>query len=71
MDFESLTNLPVIVNLLASVPLCIVRCTQGFGPAQRRRTACSASTKVVVVVAASVMLGRRGLLPPPGPRGRS
>ena len=56
MDFKALVTLLAIVNPLACVPF-FIHYTQGFGPAQRRRTVWIASVTVFVVIALSALLG--------------
>ena len=56
MDFKPLITLLAIVNPLACVPF-FIHYTQGFEPAQRRRTVWIASVTVFVVIAVSALLG--------------
>ena len=60
MDFKPLVTLLAIVNPLAWVPF-FIHYTQGFGPAQRRRTVWIASITVFVVIGASALLGQTGI----------
>lgn len=56
MDVKPLLTLLAIVNPLAIVPF-FIHYTQGFDPAQRRRTVVTASFTAFVVIAASALLG--------------
>ena len=56
MDVKPLLTLLAIVNPLAIVPF-FIHYTQGFDPAQRRRTVITASLTAFVVIAASALLG--------------
>ena len=56
VDLKPLITLLAIVNPLACVPF-FIHFTQGFGPAQRRRTVWMASVTVFIVIAASALLG--------------
>ena len=56
MDLKPLITLLAIVNPLACVPF-FIHYTQGFEPAQRRRTVWIASVTVFVVIALSALLG--------------
>jgi small neutral amino acid transporter SnatA (MarC family) len=60
VDFKPLVTLQAIVNPLACVPF-FIHYTQGFGPAQRRRTVWIASITVLVVSGASALLGQTGI----------
>ncbi|MFN8954265.1 MAG: MarC family protein, partial [Burkholderiales bacterium] len=56
MDFKPLITLLAIVNPLAIVPF-FIHYTQGFSPAQRKRTIWVSSFSAFVVIAASALLG--------------
>jgi multiple antibiotic resistance protein len=56
VDLKPLITLLAIVNPLACVPF-FIHFTQGFSPAQRRRTVWMASVTVFIVIAASALLG--------------
>jgi multiple antibiotic resistance protein len=56
VNFKPLLTLLAIVNPLAIVPF-FIHYTQGFDPAQRRRTVITASLTAFVVIAASALLG--------------
>jgi multiple antibiotic resistance protein len=56
VDFKPLVTLVAIVNPLAIVPF-FIHYTQGFTPAQRRRTVVTAAITAFVVIAASALLG--------------
>jgi multiple antibiotic resistance protein len=56
VDVKPLLTLLAIVNPLAIVPF-FIHYTQGFDPAQRRRTVITASLTAFVVIAASALLG--------------
>ena len=52
MDFKPLITLMAIVNPLACVPF-FIHYTQGFSPAQRKKTIWVSSFSAFVVIAAS------------------
>jgi multiple antibiotic resistance protein len=56
VDFKPLVTLVAIVNPLAIVPF-FIHYTQGFTPAQRRRTVITAAFTAFVVIATSALLG--------------
>ncbi len=56
MDFKPLVTLVAIVNPLAIVPF-FIHYTEGFTPAQRRRTVVTAAVTAFLVIAASALLG--------------
>ena len=56
MDFKPLITLMAIVNPLACVPF-FIHYTQGFSPAQRKKTIWVSSFSAFVVIAASALLG--------------
>jgi small neutral amino acid transporter SnatA (MarC family) len=56
VDLKPLITLLAIVNPLACVPF-FIHFTQGFSPAQRRRTVWMASVTVFIVIAASALVG--------------
>jgi multiple antibiotic resistance protein len=56
MDFKPLITLMAIVNPLACVPF-FIHYTQGFSPAQRKKTIGVSSFSAFVVIAASALLG--------------
>ena len=56
MDFKPLVTLLAIVNPLACVPF-FIHYTQGFSPAQRKKTIWVSSFSAFVVIAASALLG--------------
>jgi multiple antibiotic resistance protein len=56
VDFKPLVTLVAIVNPLAIVPF-FIHYTQGFTPAQRRRTVVTAAFTAFLVIAVSALLG--------------